>query len=63
MVCYPLSIGGIFHLYDIHSRLVRHAVFEKNSYILKRQDLKAGMYIFIMQIKEGRWALGKIVVL
>ncbi len=59
----PLSIGGIFDLYDIHSRLIIHDNFEKNRYTLKRQDLKSGMYIFKIQTKEGRWASGKIVVL
>ncbi len=59
----PLSIGGIFDLYDIHSRWIIHDNFEKSSYTLKRQDIKSGIYIYKIQTKEGRWASGKIVVL
>lgn len=57
-----ISINGIFYLYDINGRLLRHDFFEKSSYTLMRKDLGAGMYIYKIQTKDGRFASGKVAV-
>ena len=58
----PLSINGIFELFDINGRVVRHQVFDKNTFLLHRQNLDAGLYIYKIQTQDGRWATGRIIV-
>ena len=58
----PLSIGGVFDLFDLNGRLLRHDFFDKNQYTLKRNDLNAGVYMYKIQNQNGHLASGKVVV-
>jgi uncharacterized repeat protein (TIGR01451 family) len=58
----PLSISGIFELFDVSGRLLRQVDFSKNEYILERQDLPVGIYIYKIKTTDGRFNSGKIVV-
>ncbi len=58
----PLSINGIFELFDVNGRLVRQANFDKNAFVLDRKDLPVGVYIFKIKTMDGRFNSGKVVV-
>ncbi len=58
----PLSMGGVFSLFDLNGRLLRHVFYDKNVYKLERKNLNSGMYIYKIQTKEGLSASGKIIV-
>ena len=58
----PLSIGGVFDLFDLNGRLLRHDFFDKNQYTLKRNDLNSGVYMYKIQTQNGHLASGKVVV-
>lgn len=58
----PLSINGIFELFDINGRLLRQADFFENEYILRKNDLPAGMYLFKIKTVDGRFNSGKVVI-
>jgi hypothetical protein len=58
----PLSINGIFELFDINGRLVKQLNFSKNAFVLERQDLPTGIYIFKIKTIDGRFNSGKIVI-
>jgi hypothetical protein len=58
----PLSINGIFELFDVSGKLLRRADFSKNEHVLDRQDLPVGIYIYKIKTTDGRFNSGKIVV-
>jgi uncharacterized repeat protein (TIGR01451 family) len=58
----PLSINGIFELFDINGHLLRQADFSKNEFILHRNDLPTGIYIFKIKTMDGRFSSGKVVI-
>ena len=62
MVSGQARIGGVFDLFDINGRLLRHDFFTKNQYTLQRRDLNAGIYIYKIKTQNGRLASGKVVV-
>jgi uncharacterized repeat protein (TIGR01451 family) len=56
----PLSINGIFELFDVSGRLLRQADFSKNEYVLERQDLSVGIYIYKIKTTDGGFSSGKV---
>lgn len=58
----PLSIKGIFELFDTNGRLVRTENYSKNEFILERQGLPAGIYFYKIKTVDGQFKAGKIVI-
>lgn len=59
----PSSLRHDFTLVDIQGKVVREVKgIEGNSFILQRNNLPAGMYLFNLQNDQGSVATGKIVI-
>ncbi len=58
----PLSINALFELFDINGRLLRQENVIKNEFILDRNNLPNGIYLFKINTLDGRFNSGKIVI-
>jgi hypothetical protein len=58
----PRSISGIFELYDMTGKILRHEKYEGKIHEFQRKDLPSGIYIFRISTERGPLSIGKIVV-
>jgi uncharacterized repeat protein (TIGR01451 family) len=58
----PLSIKGIFELFDTHGKLLRAENYWGPEFILQRQGLPAGIYFYKIKTENGGLNVGKIVI-